>query len=360
MNPYKSLEERAFWAPSVGRRHMLDISDLWRPQFKINAKSKISTFGSCFAQHFSRALVKRGFTWFDGEPAPIGLSEQDTVRFNYGVFSARTGNIYTTSLLLQWTSWALEQSVPPDEVWEKGGRFFDPFRPQIEPDGFASREEVLVSRNVCIAAFRRAILVADTFVFTLGLTESWWNADLGYEYPVCPGAVAEEFSHPSHEFRNQEYPQIQQNLLQAISLMRKQNRGLRFLLTVSPVPLTATNSGNHVLVATMDSKSRLRAVAGQIARTVQRVDYFPSYEIINAPPFRGMFFEPNQRNVNHSGVDFVMKSFFEGLGLRSVSAAAAPEEPEPKPKRGRKSAADLVCEEEMLAAFGPGSAARNT
>ena len=81
---------------------------------------------------------------------------------------------------------------------------------------------------------------------------------------------------------------------QAMALMRSANRGLRFLLTVSPVPLTATNSGNHVLVATVDSKSRLRAVAGQLARTVSRVDYFPSYEIISAPPFRGSFFRPAQ------------------------------------------------------------------
>lgn len=345
---------------------MMDIAELWRPSFRINSRSQIATFGSCFAQHFSRALVRRNFTWFNGEPAPIGMSEDDAKRFNYGVFSARTGNIYTTSLLLQWTRWALGKTAVPDEVWEKNGRFFDPFRPQIEPDGFASRAEVLASRALCIAAFARTITQSDTFVFTLGLTESWWNDTLGYEYPLCPGAVAEEFSAPDHVFRNQEYPEILKNMQQAMALMRSANRGLRFLLTVSPVPLTATNSGNHVLVATIDSKSRLRAVAGQLARTVSRVDYFPSYEIISAPPFRGSFFEPNQRSVHPGGVDFVMKSFFEGLGLLPVATAAPASDtgqsdtgqPAGGAKRKRaKSAADLVCEEEMLAAFGPASGA---
>ncbi len=341
----------------------MDIEQLWRPSFRITASSQIATFGSCFAQHFSRALVRRDFTWFNGEPAPRGMSEEDAKRFNYGVFSARTGNIYTTSLLLQWTRWALGKTPVPDEVWEVNGRFFDPFRPQIEPDGFASRDEVIASRALCIEAFARTVTQADTFVFTLGLTESWWNSERGYEYPLCPGAVAESISSSSHVFLNQEYPDILKHLQQAMALMRSVNRGLRFLLTVSPVPLTATNSGHHVLVATVDSKSRLRAVAGQLARTVSRVDYFPSYEIISAPPFRGTFFEPNQRSVNPSGVNFVMKSFFEGLGLPDTAAspaanpAANPGASTGEGKKPRaKSAQDLICEEEMLAAFGPGGA----
>mgnify|MGYP001375936615 CR=1 FL=1 len=360
MNPYKSLEERAFWSPAIAKRNMFDVSDLWRPRFKMNHKSQIVTFGSCFAQHFSRALVARGFTWYDAEPAPAGLSAEDARTFNYGIFSARTGNIYTTSLLLQWTEWALGYKVPPDLVWEKGGRFFDPFRPQIEPDGFASRQECLSSRELCIAGFRRAILNADTFVFTLGLTESWVNAAEDYEYPVCPGAVDEGFSQPSDTFVNQRFAEIHRNLRKAITLMRQEKRGLRFLLTVSPVPLTATNSGNHVLVATMESKSRLRTVAGELADELPLVDYFPSYEIINAPPFRGTFFESNQRNVNPHGVDFVMRSFFEGLtraGYAKVAEEATPQPSRPvgggNARAPRKSKADLVCEEEMLAAFGP-------
>ena len=354
MNPYSSLEERAFWSPAIAKRNMFDINDLWRPAFKIDGKSMIVTFGSCFAQHFSRALVARNFSWFDAEPAPMGLSEDDAKRFNYGIFSARTGNIYTTSLLLQWTEWAVGEKPVPDEVWEKDGRFYDPFRPRIEPNGFASREEVIESRLLCVEAFRRAITTADTFVFTLGLTESWWNEETGYEYPICPAAIDDSFGRPSDVFINQGYAQISASLRRAIGLMRHLRRGLRFLLTVSPVPLTATNSGNHVLVATMESKSRLRAVAGEVAGSVPRCDYFPSYEIINSPPFQGVFFEANRRNVNHNGVDFVMRTFFEGLSRARQADPAQPATPRPaRAAQPTKSSADLVCEEEMLAAFGP-------
>ena len=140
-NPYQSLEAKAFWSPAVAKRNMFDISDLWVAPFPITQSTKITTYDSCFAQHFSRALVARGFRWIDAEPAPRGLSNDSNKTFNYRVFSARTGNIYTTSLLKQWTEWALGHKSPPDLFWEKDGRYFDPFRPVIEPDGFGSLEE---------------------------------------------------------------------------------------------------------------------------------------------------------------------------------------------------------------------------
>jgi hypothetical protein len=276
-------------------------------------------------------------------------------RFGYGVFSARTGNIYTTSLLLQWTKWALGHSNAPEIAWEKDGRFYDPFRPAIEPDGFASRDEMLASRRATIAAFRAAILNSNVFVFTLGLTESWWDKAGGFEYPMCPGTVAGTFDAAQHEFLNQDYVFVRRNLMEAISLIRKARaKGPRFLLTVSPVPLTATNSGNHVLVATMDSKSILRAVAGNVAQSVTGISYFPSYEIINAPVFRGMFFEPNQRSVNKSGVNHVMSCFFAGLGVTETEKpGTAARAGKSRPRKARAASPDdVVCEEELLSAFG--------
>lgn len=362
-NPYSSLEGRAFWSPAVGKRSMFDISELWAAPFPITRKSRIATFGSCFAQHFSRALVARGFTWLDAEAAPSGLSAEHAKKYNYGVFSARTANIYTTSLLRQWTEWALGHSEDPKIHWEdEAGRIYDPFRPVIEPGGFASIDEMLAARARCIEAFRTAIMESDVFVFTLGLTESWFDAEGGWEYPMCPGTAAGSFDADKHIFRNQDYEFVRKNLMQAIRMMRAARKGgPRFLLTVSPVPLTATNSGNHVLVATMESKSILRAVAGNVAGALTNVSYFPSYEIINSPAYRGSFFEPNMRSVNPHGVDHVMKTFFAGLPEHvRGTAAAKPAANKPKtsrtPAKARPAAAqgteDVVCEEEMLAAFG--------
>jgi hypothetical protein len=367
MHPYESLGASSFWATAVAQKDMLEISNLWQPKIRISERTRFSTYGSCFAQHFGRSLKARGFRWLITEAAPVGLSEENGKKFNYGVFTARTGNLYTTSLLKQWISWADASVSPPDEIWERQGRYYDPFRPNIEPDGFASPQELQSSRATAIRALRQSILKADVFVFTMGLTESWIHQQLGHEYPTCPGTIAGEFSEKLHGFVNQDYPTIRRNLNQAIGQIRKLNPEIQILLTVSPVPLTATLSGQHVLVATMESKSILRAVAGAIQRELPFVDYFPAYEIINAPPYRGSFFEPNQRTVSPAGVDHVMNNFFASLGAATEQAkpgkAQASRETGVRSNRlkrlkrlERQSEARLrddqvVCEEELLEAF---------
>lgn len=349
MNPYSSLPDKAFWKKAVASKSMFDVSDLWDPKFNISPNSKVSTFGSCFAQHIGNALKSRGFNWLITETPPGGLSPKNRKKFNYEIFSARTGNIYTTSLLRQWVEWALGEKSIPDEVWEKEGKYYDPFRPVVEPGGFASIEELRLSQKETALAFRESIRKSSFFVFTLGLTESWFNSKEGYEYPMCPGTAAGEYIEGEHVFKNQQFGEIAKNLNLAMDLMRKENPRIKFILTVSPVPLTATNSGGNVLVATMESKSTLRAVAGQIARNKKHVDYFPSYEIINSPVFKGAFFEPNQRNVNPAGVDFVMDHFFSCLEYKFGNQVTKKIK-NSEVKSGATS--DAVCEEELLNAFG--------
>jgi GSCFA family len=354
MNPYSSLPDKFFWAPAIAKKNFFDISELWDPRFNITPRQHVATFGSCFAQHFGRALKARGFNWMVAEQAPEGMSAETAVRLNYGIFTARTGNIYTASLLLQWMEWALGERPVPDEIWVKDGRYYDPFRPNIEPGGFASADELQQSRQMTLEAFRKVLTDCNVFEFTLGLTESWFNSRDGYEYPMCPGTVAGEYDANQHEFVNQSYPFIEKALLQAIRKIRSVNRAVRILLTVSPVPLTATMSGNHVLVATMESKSILRAVAGSVQKRFAFVDYFPSYEIINAPTFRGTFFEPNQRSVNHFGVEHVMKTFFEELARKFQGHKITTNDElttRGTPGRHQKDSEDVVCEEILLASF---------
>lgn len=355
MNPYQSLGTRHFWKSAVASVNMHEITDLWEPKYKISRNAEIATFGSCFAQHFGRSLQRRDFSWLDTEPAPYGLPDTAKSDMGFGVFTCRTGNIYTCSMLRQWAEWSLSDVEMPAEYWERDGRFVDPFRPTIEPDGFASIEELQKTREKTLAAFAKAVQAADIFVFTLGLTERWLNRKSGCEYPVVPGAAAGEYRSEDHYFDNADFASVLKELSGAMRIMRHRNDKLRFLLTVSPVPLVATNSGQHVLVGTTYSKSVLRAVAGKLASSRRYVDYFPSYEIISSPVFRGGFFEPNMRSVSRSGVEFVMQSFFDGLsrkfGIRTDI------------RLGRRKSGgefdeeidDAICDEELLSAFGTGS-----
>lgn len=351
MNPYESLGENSFWATAVGRVEPLNIYGLWEPKRRLLRRHKIATYGSCFAQHIGRALQKRKYNWMQCEETPHGLSAENASNYNYGIYSSRTGNIYTASLLLQWVEWALKVSVPPEEVWEKNGRYFDPFRPNIEPDGFMSENEMLRSRELTLEAFKQSFAEANLFVFTLGLTEGWINTE-GYEYPMCPGTVAGEYNKEVHHFKNHTFREIIRDIRRSVALIRTINPKVRILLTVSPVPLTATMSGNHVLTATTESKSVLRAVAGELSRSKILFDYFPSYEIITSSPFQGVFYNENKRTVRPEGVDFVMQSFFDCMDMKFKTQA------KPTARTRKTSQSDngrsndyVVCEEELLAAF---------
>ena len=353
-NPYQDLPSHAFWRTAVAEKGALGLERLWTPKFQIAPEDKIVTFGSCFAQHFSRALTERGYNWFDAEPAPPWLIGADAEAFNYGIFSVRTGNIYTPKMLRQWLELAFGKAKT-GEVWQEAGRWYDPLRPVIEPEGFASEAELLAVRGATLAALRRAVTEAQVFVFTLGLTESWRNAKSGVEYALCPGTVpGAAYDGETHVFHNAGFAELQKDLDAAIKLLRTHNKNLRILLTVSPVPLIASASGEHVLTATSHSKALLRAVAGEVAAGAEDIDYFPSFEIITSPVFRGMFFAPNLRSVVPQGVATVMGHFFaeqeRAFGPAEIAPKPAPKKPKKRKKSG-PSAMAIKCEEEFLGAF---------
>ncbi len=359
-HPYETLPDDRFWRTAVANRDALEIEGLWKPKLAIGRRTRIVTAGSCFAQHFSKALVARRYRWLDFEPGPAGLTAEQRKDYHYGTFSFRTGNIYTPRMLLQWLTWALTDTNPPEVAWEKDRRFYDPFRPGVEPGGFVSVDEMLTSRAETLAAIAAAVKGAQVFVFTLGLTEAWQDTHLGVEYAVCPGTVAGRFDADRHVFMNHGFGALMGDMTAALRLLFRTNRRLQVLLTVSPVPLTATASGQHVLTATSHSKSLLRAMASELVTAQARVDYFPSYEIITHPVYKGRFFAPNLRSVLPDGVDHVMSHFFREQaaafgGEAAVALPATVARPEAGETRDLTEAEELRCEEVILSASAPGT-----
>jgi hypothetical protein len=346
MNPYQSLPPRSFWRSAVAEPELPDIGELWTPKFAIGQDDPVLTAGSCFARHIGRALRDRGMNWRDAEPAPPGLTAAERRDRHYGVFSFRTGNIYTAAMLRQWLAWAYGHATPPDEVWCEDGRHFDPFRPAVEPAGHATAEEVAAARRATLAAIRAAVAEASCLVFTLGLTEAWLDRGDGTVHPVCPGTVRGTFDAERHVFHNFTFDEVHRDLSAALALARAANPRLRVLLTVSPVPLTATATGGHALTATTYSKSVLRAVAGQLAQEHDHIDYFPAYEMITGFPFKAVFFEPNLRTVSPAGVAFVMRQFFDALDRR-------PAEPRPAHRTTPAGGEDFWCDDAVLDYYNP-------
>jgi hypothetical protein len=354
-SPYSNLSNRAFWRTAVTEREPLDPGDLFVPKFGISRKMKIVTAGSCFAQHVGRALRGAGFKVIDTEPAPAALSDAQVQKFGYRLFSARYGNIYTTRQLVQLLDEVEGVSKPSEPVWEREGRFFDAMRPSVEPNGLDSPADVLEHRKGHLAAVDEAFSSADVFVFTFGLTEAWVHAKTGTVYPTAPGTIAGTYDSSKYKFVNFGFADVLRDFQEFRRRMLRRKPGMKFLVTVSPVPLTATATGAHVEVATAYSKAVLRAVAGQVSERAHNVDYFPSYEIITSPNNRGVYFEANKRSVSRLGVETAMSLFLKAH-CASVSATTSIAREDTHIQRAvaqddNEADADLICEDELLDAF---------
>ncbi len=309
-HPYKGLPDHQFWKRAVADTGIFDLGNLYRKKFGISATDPISTAGSCFAQHIAHRLQQGGYRYLDVEPAPFNFPTEKHEKFGYGLYSARFGNIYTARQLLQLAQRAFGTFSPVEQIVEHRGRYFDLLRPTIEAGGFGSREEAEVLLTSHLAAVRHLLRRSGVFIFTFGLTEGWVDRRDGTTYPVCPGTAAGTFDPEKYAFVNFTHAEIMQDMTAFVALVRRENPNIKFMFTVSPVPLVATAESRHVLVSTTYSKSVLRSVAGELEQSDANIDYFPSYEIISGIPARSMFFMPDMRSVHPRGVDLVMDHFF--------------------------------------------------
>lgn len=346
-HPYSNLAPQQYWRSASHAWKTGNLLQLYRPKFAVTRDTRIGSGGSCFAQHIARNLRQRGYNFRDFEPAPTGFPAERAAEFGYGLYSARYGNIYSSRQLLHIVQAACG-SRTIDEVWESDGRWYDPTRPNVEPGGFESPEEVRALRGGHHAAVRRMMEGVDVFVFTMGLTETWVNRDTGLAYPTCPGTVAGRYDATRHAFVNLGYKDVRYEMEFILESWRNINPDVRFLLTVSPVPLAATAEERHIVAATCFSKAVLRAVAGDLAAAHDFVDYFPSYEIVTSHLNTEASYLQNNRDIRPETVERVMGCFFAAHGrdasAPSVAASAMPLAHDEE----AMAAMDVLCEEARL------------
>lgn len=323
--------------------HPLDLCDLYLPRFAIEPDTRVAVAGSCFAQRLGREFIARGYRVVDTEPPPPLLDPADHAAFGFGVYSARYGNVYSARQLRQLFERATGRFTPVDEAWTDGSRWFDPYRPTIQPEGFVSLDELRRCRVAHLEAVARILSETDVFVFTFGITEAWRNRRDGAVYPSCPGTIRGTFDPAAHEFVNFSYPEVLADFQAFVELAREHNPSMRFVVTVSPVPLTATATGGHVLPASVGTKSILRAVCAGLVDASEFVDYFPGYELVASPPMRAMFYDVNLRTVTARGVTHVMDVFFDAHG--AAAGPLPPAEPEAAADE------DEACDEAILETF---------
>lgn len=350
-HPYRDLPDSAYWRRSVAGKGPA-IDPVAGGFLALGREDRVATAGSCFAQNVARYLKRSGFNVIVPESAHPIIPADVAERHGYGQYSARFGNIYTARQLLQLFDRAYGDFTPVEDIWPapEAGRVVDPFRPTIEPGGYGSEAELRADRAHHLAKVQEMFETLDIFVFTLGLTEGWVSRRDGAVFPLCPGVSGGTFDPEAHAFHNFRVSEVTADLTAFISRLRAINPAAQIIFTVSPVPLAATMSGNHVLSATTYSKSVLRAAAQEIVEDHDGVFYFPSYEIIMGAPAAARYFAPDMRNVTEEGVAHVMSVFLRHAADLELPSAggSAPAAQQDATIAAAKEWVEVMCDEAML------------
>lgn len=351
--PYSGLEKRAFWKNTVSVGTPCDFENYYRPKFEITPEMGIFTAGSCFAQHIGRSLSQANFNVIDTEIIPDVVPDELANKYGYRLYSARYGNIYTSRQLYQLMRETFENYKPVEQVWTKGTRYYDAQRPSLEPAGLDNENSVLNFRAQHIENIQKALQASDIVVFTFGLTEAWCHTESGDVFPTAPGTIAGQYNSEIYHFKNFGFNEVYEDFCAFRDLIRSINNKMKFIITVSPVPLTATASGEHINVATTYSKSVLRAVCGTLYDKFEDVDYFPSYELVTHPSMHSIYFEANRRSVTKLGVEAAMGTFLKSHGVLTKDFQKKQDLMDDTLKKieNEKNEDRLVCEDLLLEAF---------
>ncbi|MEZ0472967.1 GSCFA domain-containing protein, partial [Luteimonas salinilitoris] len=187
-------------------------------------------------------------------------------------------NKYNSRSMVQEMAWAAGESDFPVEAFlqKKGGEYYDPhIRREISE---CSLDE-LVERRTHIKSYFARALKADVIVATLGLSEYWFDEEMGLALSEIPDPYCLRSNPGRFSFCVSEVEDVIGDLNAVHDIVsRNGNPGCQFIVTTSPVPMGRRFTDQDVIIANMHSKSVLRIASLAFAQQHDNVDYYPSYE----------------------------------------------------------------------------------
>lgn len=261
--------------PSPSRTRRVALLPRLDPKFTFQTEDRLFTIGSCFARYVESELEKYGYAF--RTRLRENQVEPDECTSPNGFF-----NKFTTASMLNEVRWALTDAVFPQAAYtEVNDRWSDG---QLVAS-FASLERMKTIRARVQDIFAD-IRGSQFLVLTLGLVESWFDTETGLFLNSAPTSAHISKYPGRYQVHVLDYVDNMRHLNEIHETVKAANPDIRFVVTVSPVPLGATFTGQDIVVANAYSKATLRAVAGDFCGARDDADYFPSFEAVteSAPP----------------------------------------------------------------------------
>ena len=254
----------------------------WASPRLIDRTHKILSFGSCFARHVTSFLQERNYRVLGSDK-----TEMDSHIITFG-----EGIVNTFSILQQF-EWAVEDKPFNNTYW------------------FGPNKEVALPDEIERLQTKKLMLEADRFIFTLGVSEIWFDKLTGEAF--WRAIPADLFDEKNHGFRVSSVEENLDNLRKIVSIIKRTNPNSEIIFTLSPVPLMATFRSVSCITASSVSKAILRVAIDELIRTSDvNLHYFPSYEIVKE--FFSDPFTQDNRHPKPEVITQVLEAFERNFG----------------------------------------------
>src|SRR3990167_3138258 len=256
-----------------------------KPKFRIDRAARLFTIGSCFALNIERALLQNEMLVLSDCP-----DRQHFVK-------------YTTKSIL----WDLDAAFDPERWPSIIYRLGESIRLLNFSTSVAKRAITEDECNRIIGQYfsmLQKISQSDVVVMTLGLVENWYDRKRGQYLNVMP---TRDFDRDDFECRVLSYDDVVADLRSIVGRIGTLCDA-KIVLTVSPVPLVATFRDQDCIRANAYSKAVQRAAVEAICMENDRVDYFPSYEIVSMADMEYAWRTEDFRHVRSDMVEYVVKA----------------------------------------------------
>jgi len=251
----------------------------WLPEVpQITRDTKITAFGSCFAENISN--------WFTARNFRIVNDPGKTTRAY--VVTMREGMVNSFAIRQQF-EWAWENKTFDGELWHG-----------YDAETFGYNEDVRLETK---AMFDET----DVFILTFGLSEVWYDEPTGN---VFWRTIPKDVYDPArHKFRVSSVAENRDNILAIHRLIRRHRPGAKLIVSLSPIPLIATFRDVGCLTANAVSKATLRVAIDEALREAGGGDlyYWPSYELVT-DVFQ-LPYKPDRRHMKQEVLDHIMRLF---------------------------------------------------
>ena len=303
------IAEYKFW-PSKSRLSYDFFVDLIQTDLKIKKNTKIASIGSCFAREIKKYLLKNGYNYLLGETGKnvwckytkkaMHVLEHSSVAWE------RVYNTFTLKHIVEYTFGERDFSNRFVECKTNEKYIADLIRNAIY---YKNIEIAKFDLDDHIKESRRVFTEAELLIITLGLVEVCKYKD---DFFLAQNRTCYGLANSDLNFIVSGYKENMDNLCYVYDVLKRHNPKLKFLITVSPVPLSATfRKDVDVLSANLYSKSVLRTVANDFTGSFKDTYYFPSIEIANVLcPMLGIVnCEEDLRHINQRVVNMIMEAF---------------------------------------------------